>query len=95
MLASLFALSLAIAPSAASTPHPAADAAQAAGVAVVYLNCQVGQTTLTDCKVVNEGPVDSTAAAQAVKLAEGMAVPASLAAANPGRIMLKLNVQPQ
>jgi hypothetical protein len=29
-----------------------------------------------------------------VKLAEAMAVPAALAERNPGRIMLKLNVQP-
>ena len=93
MLLSLFALTLATAPAAAA-PHAASDAAEAAGVSVVFLNCQVGQTTLTDCRVVNEGPVDANAAAQAVKLAEAMAVPAALAERNPGRIMLKLNVQP-
>ncbi|MBS0408659.1 MAG: hypothetical protein JSR86_02000 [Proteobacteria bacterium] len=93
MLLSLFALTLATTPAAAA-PHAANDAAEAAGVAVVFLNCQVGDKTLTDCRVVNEGPVDATAAAQAVKMAEAMAVPAALAERNPGRIMLKLNVQP-
>ncbi len=93
MLLSLFALTLSTAPAAAA-PHAASDAAQAAGVSVVFLNCQVGQTALTDCKVVNNDPVDATAAAQAVKLAEAMAVPAGLAERTPGRIMLKLNVQP-
>ena len=93
MLLSLFALTLATAPAAAA-PHAVNDAAEAAGVAVVFLNCQVGDKTLTDCRVVNEGPVDANAAAQAVKLAEAMAVPAALAEHNPGRIMLKLNVQP-
>lgn len=95
MLLSLFALTLATAAPAATAPHVASDAADAAGVAVVFLNCGVGQTTLTDCKVVNDGPVDAGAAAQAVKLAEAMEVPAALAEHNPGRITLKLNVQPQ
>ena len=93
MLLSLFSLALATAPAAAAA-HPANDAAQAAGVSVVFLNCQVGQTALSDCKVVNQDPVDAGAAAQAVRMAEAMAVPAALAGRNPGRIMLKLNVTP-
>ncbi|HEX7760143.1 MAG TPA: hypothetical protein VF459_11615 [Caulobacteraceae bacterium] len=91
MLLTLFSLALATAPAAAAA-HPAGDAAQAAGVSVVFLNCQVGQTALTDCKVVNDDPVDAGAAAQAVKMAEAMAVPEALAQRNPGRIMLKLNI---
>jgi hypothetical protein len=91
MLLSLFSLALAITPSAAGA-HPATDAAQAAGMSVVFLNCQVGQTNLTDCKVINDDVVDAGAAAQAVKMAEAMAVPEALAQRNPGRIMLKLNI---
>ena len=91
MLLTLFSLALATAPAAAAS-HPASDAAQAAGMSVVFLNCQVGQTNLTDCKVVNDDPVDATAAARAVKMAEAMAVPTALAQRNPGRIMLKLNI---
>lgn len=93
MLLSLLSLALSTAPVAAQA-HPAADAAQAAGVSVVFLNCQVGQTNLTDCRVINDDPVDSTAAAQALKLAMAMTVPASLAERSPGRIVLKLNVAP-
>ena len=70
----------------ASAPQPAA------GVAV-YLGCQVDHAALTDCKVVNDEPVDASVAGQAVKLAEQMSLPPALAAQS-GRIVIKLNVKP-
>ena len=72
------------------------DASRAASAAtsasVVYLDCQVSPPALTDCKVVNDDPVDAAAAATALKLAEGMSVPPALA--GRGRIVVKLNVTP-
>jgi hypothetical protein len=92
MIAALFALSLATAQPGAALSSPAADASQVVGVSVVYLNCQVGPAALTDCKVVGDEPVDDKTAATALKLAADMTIPPALAAANPGRITLKLNV---
>jgi hypothetical protein len=91
MLFSALALGLgmALSPQAvaqASTP-PSAE-----GVAV-YLGCQVDHAALTDCKVVNDEPVDASVVGQAVKLAEQMSLPSALAA-HPGRIVIKLNVKP-
>jgi hypothetical protein len=92
MLLSLFALSIATTQPASGVSSAAADASAVVGISVVYLDCQVGQTALTDCRVINDEPVDERAAQSALKLAAGMAVPPALAARNPGRITLKLNV---
>jgi hypothetical protein len=92
MLLSLFALSIATAQPASSLPSAASDASAVVGISVVYLDCQVGQTTLTDCRIVNDADIDARTAATALKLAADMTVPAALAARNPGRITLKLNV---
>jgi hypothetical protein len=62
---------------------------------VIYVGCQVSEkSALTDCRVVNEGPVDATAAATALKLAQQMVIPESLAYQTGGHIVVKLNVMP-
>jgi len=79
----------------ALAPQPAAQSSNLqpdAGVAV-FLGCQVDHAVLTDCKVVNEEPVDASIAGQAVKLAEQMNLPPALAE-HPGRIVIKLSVKP-
>jgi hypothetical protein len=91
MLFSALVFSLGMAVSPESVTHAAAPP-QAEGVAV-FLGCQVDHAALTDCKVVNEDPVDASVAGQAVKLAEQMSLPAALAA-HSGRIVIKLNVKP-
>jgi hypothetical protein len=62
---------------------------------VIYIGCQVSEkSALTDCRVVNEGPVDPAAAATALKLAQQMVIPESLAYQTGGHIVVKLNVMP-
>lgn len=73
---------------APSTPPEASE-----GVTVVYLGCQVQNTSLSDCKVVNRDPVEPGAAAMALKLASGMSVPQALADRQGDRIVVKLNVK--
>ena len=63
------------------------------GVTVVYLGCQVRETMLADCKVVNDDPVEPGAAAMALKLALGMSVPQALADRLGGHIIVRLNVK--
>jgi hypothetical protein len=72
--------------------EPTADAARQAEARVIYLGCQVTLTSLTDCRVVNEGPVDPTAAATALKLSRQMTIPQGLADRTGGHIVVKLNV---
>ncbi len=87
-----------IAVTATSTPMPsfaptAPLAPQADAVTVVYLGCEVRQTLLSDCKVVNHEPVEPGAVAEALKLASGMMVPQDLADRLGGHIVVKLNVK--
>ena len=67
-------------------PAPVASVAQA-----VLVDCQVEGANLTDCKAVDaQGPQ----AAEAEKLAAQVEVPEAFALANPGRILIKMNVTP-
>ena len=72
--------------------EPTADAARQAETRVIYLGCQITLTSLTDCRVVNDGPVDPAAAATALKLSREMTVPQGLADRTGGHIVVKLNV---
>lgn len=74
--------------------EPTAAAVRQAEARVIYLGCQVTLTSLTDCRVVNEGPVDPAAAATALKLSHQMTIPQELADRTGGHIVVKLNVTP-
>ena len=74
--------------------EPTAEAAKQSEARVIYLGCQVTLTSLTDCRVVNEGPVDAAAAATALKLSQQMTIPQELAQRTGGHIVVKLNVTP-
>ena len=74
--------------------EPTAAAVHKVEARIVYLNCQVTATTLTDCRVVNEGPVDPDAAATALKVSHDMTIPQALADRTGGHIVVKLNVSP-
>ena len=91
-------------PSAAATRAPNAANTQVASqtatqlsvsdpVTVVYLGCQIHQTALAACQVVNNDPVEPGAAAEALKLASGMSVPAGLGERLGGHIVVKLNIK--
>jgi hypothetical protein len=58
------------------------------------VDCQVSGQSLTDCKVVDADPATNPRAASALKLAAQIQVPESMAVANPGRIKIRLNVNP-
>ena len=74
--------------------EPTAAAAKQAEARVIYLGCQIALTSLTGCKVVNEGPVDPAAAASALKTVQQMTIPQELADRAGGHIVLKLDVTP-
>jgi hypothetical protein len=76
--------------SAAQAPSPAASPVEIATNAVL-VDCQVSDAALTDCKAVD---ADGDRAAAAVKLAAQVEVPESFALANPGRIRIKMTVNP-
>lgn len=57
----------------------------------VLVDCQVTGASLTDCKAVDAG---GTKAAAAVELASQVEVPEAFALANPGRILIKMTVNP-
>jgi hypothetical protein len=57
----------------------------------VLVDCQVSGANLTDCKALD---ADGAPAAEAVKLAAQVEVPEAFALANPGRIVIKMNVTP-
>ena len=69
-----------------STTYAPAPAEQA-----VLVDCQVSGANLTDCKALD---ADGAPAAEAVKLAAQVEVPEAFALANPGRIVIKMNVTP-
>ena len=74
--------------------EPVSAAAQQSQSRVILLGCQVTLTSLTDCRVVNDGPVDPAAAATALKLAHDMTISRELAERTGGHIVVKLNVTP-
>jgi hypothetical protein len=57
----------------------------------VLVDCQVTGANLTDCKAVD---AEGVHAAEAVKLAAQVEVPEAFALANPGRILIKMTVNP-
>jgi hypothetical protein len=91
MLLSVLALSVSMTASPLFGAHVAAAAAPD-GV-VVYLGCQVSKASLTDCKVVNDEPVDAGIAGVAIQLAQSMTLPQTLAERNAGRIVVKFTVK--
>lgn len=91
MLISVFALASALAAPAAPASY---NALEALPVSAFVIDCQVSGHSLTDCKVVDGDPDTDLRAAKALKLAADIQVPDTLALANPGRIKIKLNVNP-
>lgn len=63
-------------------------------VSAFVVDCQISGQALTDCKVVDADPATNARAATALKLAAQIQVPESMALANPGRIKIRLNVNP-
>lgn len=91
MLLSVLAAAAAIAASTAAQPASAnaPDTKPFAAATAVLLDCQVAETGLKDCKALDaEGDV----AAEAVKMATQVEVSESFALANPGRIVIRMNV---
>ncbi len=85
VLAVTTALSSSYAPPAPVTPF-VETVSQA-----VLVDCQVTGANLTDCKAVD---AEGVHALEAVKLASQVEVPESFALANPGRILIKMTVNP-
>ena len=75
-------------PASATAPTPMVETVAATAV---LLDCQVSETGLKDCKALD---AQGATAAAAVKLAAQIEVPESFALANPGRIVIKMNVNP-
>ena len=71
-------------------PAPAAPFVETLSQAVL-VDCQVTGANLTDCKAVD---AEGVQAIEAVKLASQVEVPESFALANPGRILIKMTVNP-
>ncbi len=72
-------------------PAPAAAPVAPPAEQAVLVDCQVSGANLTDCKALD---ADGAPAAEAVKLAAQVEVPEAFALANPGRIVIKMNVTP-
>ena len=97
MLLAVLAAAAGLAGQPAAAPRvdvsePTAEAARQLEARVIYLGCQISATSLTDCRVVNPGPVDPAAAATALKLARDMTVSQDLANRSGGHIVVKLDV---
>ncbi|MCI3134578.1 hypothetical protein [Phenylobacterium aquaticum] len=90
---SLLVLALTTAFSAPSAPAQTAPAEVVPASAFV-LDCQISGQNLTDCRVMDADPGTDARAAKALRLAADIQVPQALAASNPGRIKIKLNVNP-
>lgn len=92
MLLTVLAAAAAISATQAATPASAvvSDTKPAAAVAVL-LDCQVKETGLTDCKALD---AEGATAAAAVQMAQQVEVAESFALANPGRIVIKMTVNP-
>ena len=86
-------LALTAAMSTPTAPAPAA-VAEALPVSAYLLDCQVSGQSLTDCKVVDADPEADFRAAKALRLAADIQLPQAMAQTNPGRIKIKLNVNP-
>jgi len=93
MLLSVLAAAAALSASSAAQPASAVAPAPIEAMArtAVMVDCQVAETGLTDCKALD---AEGDNADQAVKLAAQVEVPESFALANPGRIVLKMTLNP-
>lgn len=91
MLLSVLAAAAISATQAATPASAVVPDAKPAAVVAVLLDCQVQETGLTDCKALD---AEGATAAAAVKLAQQVEVAESFALANPGRIVIKMNVNP-
>lgn len=91
MLLSVLAAAAISATQAATPASAVVPDAKPAAVVAVLLDCQVKETGLTDCKALD---AEGATAAAAVKLAQQVEVAESFALANPGRIVIKMNVNP-
>lgn len=74
-----------------AAPTPAAAPVAPPVELAVLVDCQVSGANLTDCRALD---ADGAPAAEAVKLAAQVEVPEAFALANPGRIVIKMNVTP-
>lgn len=75
---------------AASYAHPQ-PAPVVPAVQAVLVDCQISGANLTDCKAVD---AVGDQAVEAVKLAAQVEVSEAFALANPGRILVKMNITP-
>lgn len=73
-----------------ASPVPATPLIEAVSPAVL-VDCQVTGANLTDCKAVD---AEGVQALEAVKMAMQVEVPEAFALANPGRILIKMTVNP-
>lgn len=74
---------------ASSYAPPAASVTPVERAVAVMVDCQVSGANLTDCKAVD---ADGAQAREAVELALQVEVPEAFALANPGRILIRMNV---
>lgn len=86
MLLTILAAAAAI--SGAPAPQPGAVSPNA-----VLVDCLVSGESLTDCRLV-DAELGSSQGEAALKLATQVQVPEAMALANPGRIRIRLNVNP-
>jgi hypothetical protein len=86
MLLTILAAAAAISGAPASQPG-------AASANAVLIDCLVSGESLTDCRLV-DAELGSSKGEAALKLAAQVQVPEAMALANPGRIRIRLNVNP-
>ncbi|KQW66357.1 hypothetical protein ASE17_06240 [Phenylobacterium sp. Root77] len=87
----LSALAAAVISTSYAAPAPTVSPVVEPVAQAVLVDCQVSGANLTDCKALD---ADGAPAAEAVKLAAQVEVPEAFALANPGRIVIKMNVTP-
>jgi hypothetical protein len=92
MFLTVLAITSALAGShAAPAPIAAASPVEISAAEAVLVDCLVSGAALTDCKAID---AEGDKAAAAVKLAAQVEVPESFALANPGRIRIKMTLNP-
>jgi hypothetical protein len=91
MLLSVLALTAALGAHTSALPVAPVEAPPANAYVV---DCQVSGEALTDCKVIDADPQTNARAATALKLAAEIHLPSGMAVTNPGRIKIRLNVNP-
>lgn len=91
MFATALAAAAAVIASSYAPPAQPTPTEQVVVAEAVTVDCEVAGATLTDCKAVD---ADGASALEAVRLAQQVEVPEAFALANPGRILVKMNVTP-